>query len=99
MVSQRTNGSVVLGLLRVKEQMSVESVAYIDKNYPPKLGVQESFHRKLLSETRARTALGALGGNLVTSRGPGTAFDFALALAEKLTDKENAEKVKKAMLL
>ncbi|KAF7632800.1 DJ-1_PfpI domain-containing protein [Meloidogyne graminicola] len=36
--------------------------------------------------------------NVVTSRGPGTAFDFAIKLAEMLTDEEKAESVKKALL-
>ncbi|XP_075211243.1 Parkinson disease protein 7 homolog [Lycorma delicatula] len=38
-------------------------------------------------------------GNIITSRGPGTAFDFALAVAAKLVGKEGAESVAKAMLL
>ncbi|KAL7078131.1 hypothetical protein ACQ4LE_002200 [Meloidogyne hapla] len=36
--------------------------------------------------------------NVVTSRGPGTAFDFGLKLVELLTDSEKAETVKKALL-
>lgn len=38
-------------------------------------------------------------GNLITSRGPGTAFDFALTLVDKLIGKEKASEVAKAMLL
>lgn len=38
-------------------------------------------------------------GNFVTSRGPGTAFDFALAIVDKLNGKEKASEVAKAMLL
>lgn len=38
-------------------------------------------------------------GNLVTSQGPGTAFDFALRLAEILVGEAKATKVRKAMLL
>jgi protein deglycase len=38
-------------------------------------------------------------GNLVTSRGPGTAFEFALTLVEKMSGKELAQKLEKAMLL
>ncbi len=38
-------------------------------------------------------------GNLVTSRGPGTAFEFALALVEKMSGKELRQKLQKAMLL
>ncbi|KAG8240312.1 hypothetical protein J437_LFUL000787 [Ladona fulva] len=37
-------------------------------------------------------------GNLVTSRGPGTAFEFALTLVDKLVGKEVVEKLKKEML-
>ena len=37
--------------------------------------------------------------SIITSRGPGTAFDFALFVAETLTDKETAGKVAKGMLL
>ena len=37
-------------------------------------------------------------GNVVTSKGPGTAFDFALKLVELLVGAEKAETVKKALL-
>ncbi len=37
--------------------------------------------------------------NLVTSRGPGTSFVFALAIAEKLMGAELAETIKKQMLV
>lgn len=37
--------------------------------------------------------------SLVTSQGPGTAFDFALALVERLAGHETARKVREGMLL
>ena len=38
-------------------------------------------------------------GNILTSRGPGTALCFGLALVRKLAGKERAEKVREAMLI
>ncbi|XP_045600302.1 Parkinson disease protein 7 homolog [Procambarus clarkii] len=38
-------------------------------------------------------------GNLITSQGPGTAFEFGLALVEKLVDAERKTTVAKGMLL
>ncbi|KAL0277282.1 UNVERIFIED_CONTAM: hypothetical protein PYX00_004626 [Menopon gallinae] len=38
-------------------------------------------------------------GNLITSRGPGTAVDFALAIVDKLMGKETASTTAKRMLL
>ena len=38
-------------------------------------------------------------GKLITSRGPGTALDFALAIAERLAGKEAADKTRSAMLV
>jgi len=38
-------------------------------------------------------------GKIMTSRGPGTAVCFALAIAEKLVGKEEADAVKEAMLV
>ena len=38
-------------------------------------------------------------GNLVTSRGPGTSFKFALALVKRLVSEEKAAEVAKAMLV
>lgn len=39
-----------------------------------------------------------ISGNIITSRGPATAYAFGLAIAEKLLDKETALKVAEAML-
>ncbi|KAG7209875.1 hypothetical protein KM043_011477 [Ampulex compressa] len=39
-----------------------------------------------------------IDGNLITSRGPGTAFAFGLAIVEKLLNKESAATVAKGML-
>ena len=38
-------------------------------------------------------------GNVTTSRGPGTAFEFALSLVEQLTGKETANTLINQMLL
>lgn len=39
-----------------------------------------------------------IDGNIITSRGPGTALAFSLAIVEKLIGKETADKVRKATL-
>ncbi|XP_034104314.1 protein dj-1beta [Drosophila albomicans] len=38
-------------------------------------------------------------GNLITSRGPGTSFEFALKISEQLAGAEKAQEVAKGMLL
>jgi 4-methyl-5(b-hydroxyethyl)-thiazole monophosphate biosynthesis len=38
-------------------------------------------------------------GNLITSRGPGTSMEFALAIVEKLFGRKNALELAKTMLL
>ncbi|CAH1155524.1 unnamed protein product [Phaedon cochleariae] len=38
-------------------------------------------------------------GNIITSKGPGTSFDFALTIVEKLVGKEKASEVAKGMLI
>jgi 4-methyl-5(b-hydroxyethyl)-thiazole monophosphate biosynthesis len=38
-------------------------------------------------------------GNVLTSRGPGTALAFGLAIVERLINKEKAQRIKEAMLI
>ena len=38
-------------------------------------------------------------GNILTSRGPGTALSFGLAIVARLVNKEKAQKIKEAMLI
>jgi 4-methyl-5(b-hydroxyethyl)-thiazole monophosphate biosynthesis len=38
-------------------------------------------------------------GNIVTSRGPGTALSFGLAIVARLLNKEKAQKIREAMLV
>lgn len=38
-------------------------------------------------------------GNLITSRGPGTAYEFALKISEQLAGSAKAQEIAKAMLL
>lgn len=38
-------------------------------------------------------------GNLITSQGPGTAFDFALKIAQELSGEAKAQEVKRGLLL
>ncbi len=38
-------------------------------------------------------------GNVLTSRGAGTALTFGLAIVERLVSKEKAQKIKEAMLI
>lgn len=38
-------------------------------------------------------------GQLITSRGPGTTFEFALAIVEKLLGKEKVDQISPAMLI
>lgn len=40
-----------------------------------------------------------IDGNIITSRGPGTAILFALAIVEKLSGKETSEKIRKEILI
>lgn len=57
-------------------------------------GMEKSFGKDTLFSTERVV----IDGNLITSRGPATALDFALAVAEKLVGKTNADAVRQATL-
>ncbi len=56
--------------------------------------MQENFSRKTIYKEEAVI----IDGNIITSRGPGTALLFALAIVEKLSGKETCRELKKAVL-
>jgi 4-methyl-5(b-hydroxyethyl)-thiazole monophosphate biosynthesis len=58
-----------------------------------------SFESRFSSTTTAVEDRVAVDGNVVTSRGPGTALEFALALVEQLVGKAKADELQKAMLV
>ena len=57
-------------------------------------GLQENFGK----DTNYKEDNVIIDGNIITSRGPGTALVFSLAIVEKLIGKESADKLKKATL-
>lgn len=58
-----------------------------------------SFETRFGSSTTAVEDRVVCDGNVVTSRGPGTALEFALALVERLVGKGKAEELRAAMLV
>lgn len=58
-------------------------------------GIEHMMNHTIKRETRAVVQ----DGNLITSQGPGTAFEFALTLVEYLTDTATARRVREGMLL
>lgn len=57
------------------------------------------FENNFAASTKFSTETVVVDGNVVTSRGPGTAFQFALELAEKLAGKETAQKLREGLLV
>jgi protein DJ-1 len=58
-----------------------------------------SFHAALAKHCKVEDARVVQDGNLITSQGPGTAFEFALAIVERLAGAEVAAQVKGPLLL
>jgi 4-methyl-5(b-hydroxyethyl)-thiazole monophosphate biosynthesis len=58
-----------------------------------------SYESRFSAATTAVEDRVAVDGNVVTSRGPGTALEFALALVERLVGKAKADELQKAMLV
>jgi protein DJ-1 len=88
------DGKIIAAICAAPTVLLAHSVA-LGKNitsYP-------SFKDKLDSKFKYDDhSLVVVDGKLITSRGPGTAFDFGLKLAEILQGKETAEKVTKGLL-
>ena len=58
-------------------------------------GMEDSFGPK----TAYKKESVVIDGNIITSRGPATAMEFGLTIAERLAGKETAAKVRKAILI
>jgi protein DJ-1 len=58
-----------------------------------------SFHAELAAHGKVEDARVVQDGNLITSQGPGTAFEFALAIVARLQGEERAAQVEGPLLL
>jgi len=58
-----------------------------------------SFEKRFNSSTIAVEDRVVVDGNVITSRGPGTALEFALVLVEELVGQEKADEIRAAMLV
>ncbi len=58
-------------------------------------GMQEKFSQETIYKEKAVV----IDGNIITSRGPGTALPFALAIVEKLSGKKTCKKLKKTAII
>jgi 4-methyl-5(b-hydroxyethyl)-thiazole monophosphate biosynthesis len=58
-----------------------------------------SFETRFPPSTVAETDRVVVDGNLITSRGPGTALEFALVLVEQLVGMDKANELRSAMLV
>lgn len=56
------------------------------------------FEKNLSSKTSFTTERVVHDGNIITSRGPGSAFEFALELAEKLVGAKEVQRLSEAMV-
>ncbi|MBI1978359.1 MAG: DJ-1/PfpI family protein [Candidatus Omnitrophica bacterium] len=57
------------------------------------------FEKDFPSQVTFSTDRVVVDGNVITSRGPGSAFEFALELVEKLVGKEKVETLREGMLV
>ena len=86
----------LIGAICAAPALAVAPTGILDKKkatcYP---GFEKNFSSSVtFSEERV-----VVDGNVVTSRGPGSALEFALALVQELVGKEKAETLKEALLV
>jgi 4-methyl-5(b-hydroxyethyl)-thiazole monophosphate biosynthesis len=87
-------GKVIAAICAAPSVVLVPTGILKDKRVTGFPGMTESFEKS----TRYEEDKVVVDGQLITSRGPGTALLFALAIVEKLSGKETAEKLKKTTL-
>ncbi|KAK4878833.1 hypothetical protein RN001_011339 [Aquatica leii] len=93
---QETAGRIVAAICAAPTALNAHSIA-LGKSITSYPSVEAQVMQN--AKYNYKTDSVVVDGNLTTSRGPGTAFQFALSLAEQLTGKEKATEVAKAMLL
>lgn len=93
---QEASGKVIAAICAAPTALKAHGVATGKRvtSYPSMADEMKSGGNYKYCEDRV-----VIDGNLITSRGPGTAFEFALAIVEHLLGKEKAEETRKPLLL
>ncbi|KAL1122126.1 hypothetical protein AAG570_003532, partial [Ranatra chinensis] len=91
---QESSGRLVAAICAAPTALKAHSIGFGKRitSYP-------SFKEELSSSFKYSDDQVVTDGNLITSRGPGTAFAFALAVGEHLVGNEKVNEVKKGLLL
>ena len=91
--------------LKMKRKVALRLGILKDKNFTCYPEMEKSFEefagenwQEKVSGSIHHTQNVVIDGNLITSRGAGTALDFSFAIIEKLFDKQTMEKVKKSIV-
>ena len=89
-----SNGKIIAAICAAPTVLLAHSVA-LGKNITSYPSFKDKLEDKFKYDDKS---IVVVDGMLVTSRGPGTAFDFGLKLAEILSGTETANKVAKGLL-
>ncbi len=89
------NGKIVAAICAAPAIVLAPSGILRNKTATCYPGMQVNFSR----ETTYKEAAVVIDGNIITSRGPGTALPFALAIVEKLSGKEACKELKETAII
>ena len=79
--------------------MSYNNICDVDRMIQTTTHIGAGFEKNFNSSTQFSDARVVVDGNIVTSRGPGSAIEFALELAEQLAGKEQAKSLSEGLLV
>ena len=94
LLQQNLRGGIIAAVCAAPTALKAHEIGKgkVVTSYPAFKDALEGYYK--YSEDRV-----VVDGNLVTSRGPGTCFEFSLKIVELLVDKSTADKIKEGLLV